>query len=121
MSNSQVLQNDSGFHENLESTIGNEESPISGVETLSTVSVDVDEAASGDEEEKRSERKLGRRKTHREEKSQIKELVDATSGHVLPYVSFAKLEQVVKENQELFDNFIDQLKKLKEKNNSSNQ
>ena len=69
--------------------------------------------------DERQHQPIRRTKTIREDREPPKQLVDA-KGHVLPYVSFAKMDQIIQENQDLFDSFIARLKALKEHNNTLN-
>lgn len=69
--------------------------------------------------EERQHQPIRRTKTIREDREPPKQLVDA-KGHVLPYVSFAKMDQIIQENQDLFDSFIARLKALKEHNTALN-
>lgn len=75
-----------------------------------------EDTESGDE---RQHQPIRRTKTIREDREPPKQLVDA-KGHVLPYVSFAKMDQIIQENQDLFDSFIARLKALKEHNTALN-
>lgn len=64
-------------------------------------------------------RRLRRTKTLREDRATTENLLDRT-GHVMPYICFEKLEQVVAENPEIFDKFIAELLELtKAKNNDT--
>ena len=64
-------------------------------------------------------RRLRRTKTLREDRATTENLLDRT-GHVMPYICFEKLEQVVAQNPEIFDKFIAELLELtKAKNNDT--